>query len=69
MHISEEDWDFLITLLALIVMFQLPALLPCAATPRTSQHQTRRGGDLGGVHDTRGYVKSARTLTCRPLML
>jgi len=53
----------------LIVMFQLPVLFLCAATPKTLHNQTQHGGDLGGVHDTRGYVKSAKTLTYRPLML
>ena len=45
------------------------ALAVCCATSKTLHHQTRHGGDLGVVHDTRGYVKSARTLTCQPRML
>jgi len=37
---DEEERDFLATLLILMVVFQQPVLLSCAATPKTSHHQT-----------------------------
>jgi len=43
--------------------------VPAASAFAVCSDTARRGDDLGGVHDTRGYVKSAGTLTCRPLML